>query len=125
MIRFNRERNDDPQILYHICRSLSRREAAGNEMINPQSVTPMIQSDIAFCGAVWYNGCKHGAAFLSAVQIRKRRTAHEKRYLPPYLLLISGILLTIIGIRMIVFGVSYASPHDYGINAYIDVPTIS
>lgn len=43
----------------------------------------------------------------------------------PYLLLISGILLTIIGIRMIVFGVSYASPHDYGINAYIDVPTIS
>lgn len=36
----------------------------------------------------------------------------------PYLLLISGVLLTIIGIRMIVFGVSYASPHDYGINAY-------
>lgn len=43
----------------------------------------------------------------------------------PHLLLISGILLTIIEIQMIVYGISYASPHDYGINAYIDVPTIS
>lgn len=125
MIRFNRERNDDPQILYHICRALSRREAAGNEMINPQSVTPMIQSDIAFCGAVRYNGCNKARLFCPQCRSENGGRNMKKDISHPYLLLISGVLLTIIGIRMIVFGVSYASPHDYGINAYIDVPTIS